>query len=270
MSRDGSREDDHPSDSDTRESIPTPVGTQPPGATAPSTLPSMPSAEAGDDDELDDDAFDDSTDDSQDIPSVVAVSTDDSQGIPSVVAVNPPGQSGREGRSRNRRGSNDVRDDQVRSVLSGLEDDGASTDNSTSASSRGSSRNDRRRNRGRGSENLPINADERDDLTGINTSAASGDRSRQRGYTFDYVGDQVINLMRVRGSRSRPERIDSNETWRYVDSKLIQEEIKATGTEITIYSAVGPADAGPSVLFTRTSESFEPFPTPANNSTPLA
>ena len=215
----------------------------------------MPSAEADDDDEaddeLDDDAFDDSPDDSQDIPSVVAV--------------NPPGQSGREGRSRNRRGSDDVRDDRDRSVRSGLEDDDASTDDSTSASSRGSSRDDRRRNRGRGSDDLPINADERDDLTGINTSAASGDRSRQRGYTFDYVGDQVINLMRVRGSRSRPERIDSNETWRYVDSKLIQEEIKATGTEITTYSGGSPGD-----VFTRTAESFVPFLTPANNSTPLA
>ena len=240
MSRSGSREDDtasaSPSASDWR------GGGSPRGAiTAPG-----PAGAVGEDDNSDDDLNDNSHSDNSedDRPDPVIGAT------PAPTRTTPIATSSNQGR------------------------DDTPGDN-TNDSITGSFSRDRRRGRGgdsqadvrqgRSSNDLPSEDHAPDDITGLNTGRSSSRRSELKGYTFDVDSTGLVtNLMKVRGPRSRAERIDANETWRYDGTQLIQEETKVGGTEITTYTSTLGG------LFTRASETFVPFSTTPASTPPVA
>jgi|LauGreDrversion4_2_1035121.scaffolds.fasta_scaffold63957_2 hypothetical protein len=90
---------------------------------------------------------------------------------------------------------------------------------------------------------------QRDDANCDNVTGIKG-----KGYTFELSGGKVTNLMRIKKCVAKPERIDNNETWTFVDGNLIKSEIYSTGTEIKTYTNTNNGD-----IFTFASESFVPL-----------
>ena len=73
------------------------------------------------------------------------------------------------------------------------------------------------------------------------------------GYRFDLVNGQVVNPDEFDDGVLKPERIGSKESWTFDGTNLIRQELKRSGTEITIYS-----DPDGDGIFTQVSEAFNP------------
>jgi hypothetical protein len=104
------------------------------------------------------------------------------------------------------------------------------------------------------------NTSGRDSITGIHNNErsdssrhSSGEIHSQDGYRFSLSGGAVTNLQEYDDGRWKNEKIDSNETWSFDGTNLLQNEVKRFGVEISTYS-----DADGDGIFTKVSEVFNP------------
>lgn len=77
---------------------------------------------------------------------------------------------------------------------------------------------------------------------------------RDGGYRFDLVNGEVVNLQEFDDGVWQNERIDRNESWTFDGTNLIQQELKRSGTEITIYS-----DPDGDGIYLESREEFDPL-----------